>query len=437
MHHTTNMGDMQILRNPASRKSEILSELQTVLDSNAFRTSPRAREFLTHVVHEVLDGNAESLKERSIGVNLYHRPTSYLTGEDPVVRVKAAEVRRRLSKYHAECDTPNVRIELPVGSYVPLFHIPEASSEQAESPEPAAYPSATTMVPIDTREASIVSRWSWSGVRLLMFGAVILSTVFILFSFFRPVSVTHSFWAPLLSRDRAVLVYVPSPVSYALSSRILKQMNGLSANTADFELAMNTTPIHLDPEAVIKGSEITPLVDYSVNKDDAYVIAGLSGLFTRLGQTNELRIGKDLAFADLRSSPAVLVGAFNNPWTLKMSADLPYQFGETAGIPFIQERANSAHIFSREVQGRMGNHDFAIIARLLNSNTGQPLVIIAGTGMVGTEAAGRLLCNEAMLSAALAGAPKDWSKKNLELMLETQQVDGDSSQPKVIALKTW
>jgi hypothetical protein len=57
--------------------------------------------------------------------------------------------------------------------------------------------------------------------------------------------------------------------------------------------------------------------------------------------------------------------------------------------------------------------------------------------MVGTEAAGRLLSNKDGLHAALKGAPEGWAKKNLEMVLETDQVDESSSQPHVVALTVW
>ncbi len=424
-----------ILRNPASRSSDILSELQTVLDSNAFRTSQRAREFLSYVVHEALDGDSEALKERSIGVNLYHRPATYVTGDDPVVRVKAAEVRRRLAKYYAECEPSWLRFELPVGSYVPLFHVPDIPSETI-SPV-AVTPLHGNDKPPTAPEIPVSRARRFSNLQLALLLLSALTALAVAFAILRPVSSTRAFWGPLLRPNRPVLVCVPSPVSYALSSEVLKRMGAPALGTDDSELVMNTTPIELDPETSVKGKEITPLIDYYVNKDDAYVIAGLSRVFTKLGQDDELRIGKDLTFTDLRSSPAVLVGAFNNPWTLKMSADLPYSFRESDGLPLIQEKANAAHIWRPEPKGRLGSRDFAIVARLLTSKTGQPLVIIAGTGMVGTEAAGRMLCDEAMLKAALAGAPRDWQQKNLELVLGTDQVDGASAQPHVVALKSW
>jgi hypothetical protein len=64
-------------------------------------------------------------------------------------------------------------------------------------------------------------------------------------------------------------------------------------------------------------------------------------------------------------------------------------------------------------------------------------MIIAGTGMVGTEAAGELVTNQKALNAALAGAPKGWRDSNLELVLETDQVDGASSPPRVVASAVW
>ena len=174
-----------------------------------------------------------------------------------------------------------------------------------------------------------------------------------------------------------------------------------------------------------------------MNKDDAYFVWDLSKIIAKLVNDAAGRIGRDLTFADLRSSPAVLIGAYNNFWTLKMSSDIPYVFKENEGLPFIQERRNPAHTWRPEAQGRLGSQDFAIVARLLNSKTGQPLVIVAGTGMVGTEAAGRMLCNEDMLRAALVGAPMGWQKKNLEMVLETDQVEASASPPRVVAMSAW
>ncbi|MGB9287206.1 MAG: hypothetical protein WCC31_00775 [Terracidiphilus sp.] len=103
-------------------RTAVLHELDAILNSPVFQPSKRCKQFLSYVVRQRLEGNDERLKERTIGVDLFQRPTEYATGDDPVVRVQAGEVRRRLDKYYQT--TPNnspVRIELHVGTYTPEF----------------------------------------------------------------------------------------------------------------------------------------------------------------------------------------------------------------------------------------------------------------------------------------------------------------------------
>src|SRR5580693_4069665 len=103
-------------------KSAILQTLDNILASPPFRNSSRSKQFLSYVVQHRLDGHDELLKERSIGADLFHRPADYSTGDDPVVRVQAGEVRRRLEQYyHSAAAGLPVHIEIPLGSYVPEF----------------------------------------------------------------------------------------------------------------------------------------------------------------------------------------------------------------------------------------------------------------------------------------------------------------------------
>src|SRR5580698_1105382 len=103
-------------------KEAVLRELESILSSPFFRTSNRSKQFLSYVVQHTLEGSHEPLKERTIGAKLFQRPAGYSTGDDPVVRVQAGEVRRRLEQYHhAALSQSPVRIELPVGSYAPEF----------------------------------------------------------------------------------------------------------------------------------------------------------------------------------------------------------------------------------------------------------------------------------------------------------------------------
>jgi hypothetical protein len=105
-----------------SQKLVVRRELDAILSSPAFRSSARCKNFLSFVVQCSLDGRVELLKERLIGMEVFSRSSDYSTGEDSIVRAKATELRRRLAKYYLEVEsTPEVRIEIPAGSYAPVF----------------------------------------------------------------------------------------------------------------------------------------------------------------------------------------------------------------------------------------------------------------------------------------------------------------------------
>lgn len=105
-----------------SRSEQVRNHLNEVLHSHEFAASKRAQEFLTLLVDRALAGEFDLLRERMIGAELFQRPVGYDTANDPVVRVKATEVRKKLALYYLErTGKPSVRIDLPSGTYVPRF----------------------------------------------------------------------------------------------------------------------------------------------------------------------------------------------------------------------------------------------------------------------------------------------------------------------------
>src|SRR5205823_1568894 len=123
------------------RAGLVREHLKEVIASRAFGGSKRAQDFLLLIVEHTLAGRYDSLRERMIGAEMFGRSIDYDTANDAVVRVKATEVRKKLAQYYQESGKkPSVRIELPIGSYVPKF--------QWESLETSAQPSAETERPV-------------------------------------------------------------------------------------------------------------------------------------------------------------------------------------------------------------------------------------------------------------------------------------------------
>ena len=113
-----------------------MAELARLLESTAFRTSRRCREFLDYIVVHTIKGPSSALKERSIGIELFQLPQDFDTGQHTVVRVTANEVRKKLAQqYLAENGTyHSIKIELPPGSYSAAF---SWGTSPADPPIPA------------------------------------------------------------------------------------------------------------------------------------------------------------------------------------------------------------------------------------------------------------------------------------------------------------
>jgi Tol biopolymer transport system component len=106
---------------PALSPQMILEELDRILASREFSQAPRLRQFLRFTVEETLAGRSEALKEYTIGVRVYDRGEGFDPRSDPIVRVQAGKLRGRLSSFYASGSFSPVRIELPKGTYVPVF----------------------------------------------------------------------------------------------------------------------------------------------------------------------------------------------------------------------------------------------------------------------------------------------------------------------------
>ncbi|HZF30084.1 MAG TPA: hypothetical protein VE907_13270 [Gammaproteobacteria bacterium] len=101
---------------------DVRAELERVLASRSFEPAGRSSEFLRFVVEQHLAGAADRLKGYTIAIEVFRRPPEFDAQSDPLVRVEAGRLRRRLLEYYAAEGHANpLRIELPRGGYAPQF----------------------------------------------------------------------------------------------------------------------------------------------------------------------------------------------------------------------------------------------------------------------------------------------------------------------------
>jgi hypothetical protein len=178
----------------------LLKALGVVCDSAPFKTSPRSCEFLRHIVHRSIAGEADELKERLIGMSLLGREATYDTGSDAGVRVRANDVRKRLTAYNkARKDTRHGFFELPSGSYVPRFYRPLPETRQT------AEPARNTSTVVDAYEA--VPFLSLQRLAMPTCIALFLCVMFLRWQISREHPFT-TFWQGVFQSGR-VLLYLP------------------------------------------------------------------------------------------------------------------------------------------------------------------------------------------------------------------------------------
>lgn len=100
----------------------VRKQLEQILVSPSFAGAARSRRFLTYIVEQTLAGNADSVKETVLGIDVFDRAGGFDPKIDTIVRVEAGKLRKRLEDFYALEGVAAVRIEVPKGSYVPRFH---------------------------------------------------------------------------------------------------------------------------------------------------------------------------------------------------------------------------------------------------------------------------------------------------------------------------
>lgn len=369
--------------------------------------------FLRFVVDRTLAGEADSIKERTLGIEIFGRDAEYDTASDPIVRVTAAEIRKRVAQYYQDpAHRDEVRITLPSGSYIPLFSWPHATRDLTPhevEPPPLPLPAPKSLSGVTA------PRHSHLTLLLACVAAAILSVASLLVWQNTHPSALEFFWQPVLGSKDPVLLCVADQLQYS---------NIVLRDAAD------------PSKQFILNDKLTALV-----MDDVFATGKVVGVLQSRGRQYSLKGEGATSLNDLRSGPTIFIGAFDNAWTLRLTNTLRYHFAnnpEMTRMSIVDRNSPSQWYVDRPVQLATNIYrDYAIIARFTDSNTGKIAVIAAGIGRGGTIAAGEFLTDPADLAQIERSALAAGNKKNMEIVLSTQIIDGQPGSPKVEAAYFW
>jgi len=400
-------------RLPPEKAERVFAEVDRVLASSLFRGSRRCQSLLRRIAAQSVGGEVESLKERSLGVEVFGRPPDYDTSEDPVVRAAAAEIRKKLAQYYQEAGHESeIRIELLPGSYLAEFHFnPE------KPPEPLPAPKAK----LRSRRTAVIGV---AACAVLVVG-VSLSTLH-----WRR-SDLEDLWGPVLKTPGTVLVCVGLQAAYNLrSAKAQDEIQGIIPRT--------------DPGSrpPIREDDLVLLPSRYVALDDALCLVRITSTLDSYHKLYRVRAQRTTTFADLRDTPTVLIGAFDNPWTLRTADQLRFTFRKDSDedigmVHDSQHPENSQWKITRYWPYWEMPVDYAIVTRMVDTTSDRPVVIAAGLTQYGTLGAGEFITNAEYFSEAARGLPKDWPKKNLQIVLSVPVVNNISGRPRVLATHVW
>lgn len=368
-----------------SETSRALEHLETICTSPSFVSSKRCQEFLRYVVTETVEGRGDQIKERNIAREVFGKGDDFEPGEFSLVRVKAGELRKRLSDHYQAAPEDGLRIELPPGSYVPRIHV--------HRQEPAAEPQSTvTLAP--TQQPVNRRRFAW----LAGSAAAALAAAGLYPLLHHEPDPLDLLWRPVFATRAALLIFIP----------VMREKDGSL-----------TEWVGIGPAAALRRA-----ADFLTQHHYPY----------------HLRFGSDLTFAQLREQPSLLLGGFEVDWTLRMTRDLrfvPLIDSASGARAFIDRQTRQTWTEVKHAPNPYVDVDYGILCRLFDSVSGQIVFLAVGTQTFGTEGAASLLFDPKLFAGLIQHAPANWETKNFQAVIRVSVIGTTPSSPELVASYFW
>ena len=374
-----------------SLNDRIMNHVGSVLATPGFASSKRCQQFLSYIVNETIEGRSEEITERSIAHAVFGKGQRFEPSEDSLVRVKAHEMRRRLAQYYRDNPNSEVRIELPLGGYVPIFSSRAPSEQLPEVKELPVPP------PAPDRLISRRTAFWWLGGAAVAAASVPLArhTFKVLSS-----SPIERLWKPVADAKAPLIISIP--------------------------VLTTKTP--------------TGTIGDRVGIGVAAAISMAADFLNAHGLAYRLRFGAALSFEQLKEQPSLLLGGFTSVWGMWAAKGLPYKLvsGETWADSYIEDSQSGKRWQAENLQSDgYATADYAIVARLFHPVSGQIMFVAAGITTFGTEGAASVLFEPRTFAEVVKDAPTNWESKNFEAIVKVSIMGTTPSMPEVVAKHFW
>jgi len=394
------------------------SAVQRIAESAPFRRSPRIRELFLYITDCSLSGRNEDLSETKIGERVFGRD-NYHSSEDNIVRVSARQLRSKLAEYYeTDGKQDGLVLEIPKGGYRAVFHTKHPLVADAPMPVPKNSRTITLVLAAVCVVLAVAVAFLWRQNLTLQVQKQPAS----LPTLFTPVAHSGSQRTNIILTDSALILW----------QSLIQRNVGVEeyAGSAYFQEAPGMKALPGKFLQTLRSRQISSLADLRI-------VAQISQSADQRGIY--LHHSRNVHVRDFDSDDNfVIIGsARSNPWASLFEKNLKFTTNMAYGSScFDNQRplpGEPARYCPQDAEHEQGI-DYARVAVMQNGHHAGRVVLIAGSLMESTEAAGEFFLNPDSLpqleAAFHAKRPQDLP--DYEVLLETRSVGGAGRSPTIV-----
>jgi hypothetical protein len=405
---------------------EVRAALERLLGSKYFINAHKKQKFVRLICDYYLEGRAHELNEHILGYDVFGRDNSYNPSSDPIVRVFAHEIRKKLEAYYAsEGAGDAVRLEIPAGSYQPVFtrQVVAVANELAD----------TTLPPTSGAAAPATRRWSAGQVTAALIGLALLIAVIVLALINRQLrqevaradaarspAAFGIVWAAFLADKNPPLVILSNPpilrfinasdpeplvrASIPLKTETVEALKDKFVTNPEVSIKESGGPGDdqdgpVQSRVVVERNQQSRLVlstNVYTGMGEAIGLHYLTDFFRKASRSIQLKQSRTLSAEDLKKHNVIMLGGvWVNAWSSKLTRNEDFVFTSKGTIENRNPLSGEEREYIPQFDRRTGNliADYALITVKPNISEANDVMMLAGIYSQGTEAAAEYVTN--------------------------------------------
>lgn len=415
--------DQQIMM--AATREDVEQVLSRVLSSKYFAHAPKKQKFLRLICDFYSNGRAGELNEYLIGREVFDRDGDYNPAADPIVRVGAHDVRKKLELYYKrDGASDELRLEIPIGSYEPVFRLiqkteieqqPDQNCADAPSPQPASVEIGLTetggagtsslAATVSTLNKRLRILYSLIGILLVTVGLLAFPRIWPGQQASGAGATVDSanlspIWEPFLKGDDSILLVLSNPLVYRLMNAGDNEISRKYSIELPAEKASAFEPLLKDDFAVKNSPpnlRLVPSIDTYTGMGEAIGVQHVTDLLRTAGRSVSVKRSRTVTAEDMKEHHVVLFGSvWANEWSGKLPLAGVFQITGQATIKNLNPQQGEEREYRSRFDDSTGRllEDYALVTVKPNISSPNMVMILAGLRSAGTEGAAEYVTSQ-------------------------------------------